>query len=410
MMSPGLNNKKFVKYQQQIFDYKKRLLKRVSWKYKVGFYLYHSLFSWLLLLFAKKANYQQQKPIDILFISNVNNFAVRNSNLLTELEQRKIRYDVFYVDFKNLFQYRKDSEVTTRSFLTADVYLANYILEQYQPKAIVSMFNGFPLGAILRNHPKKDYVSINFAHSILRKTVHHGLIDYDYFFVFGKSSINNMKNNPNRIGKNTNIIPVGSPFIQISEEPMDNFTSKNVLFVSQYSYVYSDTAKEIERIKDLVIKLAKANSTLQFTVKLHPHEPENNNYFTNQADLPVNLIVLPKRVKMLEALTNVKCILNSWSNSSLEAGALGIPSIMITNKYLPDPERKFLDYFPVCKNPSEIEQALTRLENRIYYDKMRENAYAFFRYHIQYQDFSERIVNHFSDIIQHKEVGTVCVL
>lgn len=255
---------------------------------------------------------------------------------------------------------------------------AKYIVKKYEPKILCSFMDSAVLSSFLRHELKGYGKYINIAHSISGSTEAFTMFDFDYYFVFGKSSIKNIMNNPVRVG-NTKAVLAGSPFITSHFVLNPNYEKKNILF---FSYYLPAAIKDIllGNLK-IVLEWAKIHPEYNLYIKLHPLE---NPSTIRRLSKGINIKVLEKNVSMDDALKDVSLVLLSWSSAAVEAALLNRPIVVVNDSDIPDTFLYLEKFFqPRAKSVKELHEAITKTFND--YEKYLSQCKKFVDYHLEHK-------------------------
>jgi hypothetical protein len=259
---------------------------------------------------------------------------------------------------------------------------ARYIVRRYRPKVLVTMIDSHPLSPFLRREMQGVGTYVNIAHSPCEATHYFSMSDFDYYIVFGKSSLRELSKNPVRIGS-TRVILSGSPFISRDDIPKgDDVDPRKVLFFSTYQPP-GDIGRMLEENSRIVIDWARTHPQFRLVIKLHPLEDPGP--VRSRTRGLVNVTILDKGTTIVEALSGVSLAIVVWSSAAIEAAMMGKP-IVIANRY--ELYRDFLDfpdYFPPAATTAD--ELSDRVDTVIgQYPRFVKRTKAFLRAHIERDD------------------------
>ena len=257
---------------------------------------------------------------------------------------------------------------------------ARYLVHRYEPKVLVTFQNGLLLAPFLREEMRGRGVYVNISHGVTPNHHTHSVTAYDYYFLFGRSSLENLLRNPVRIGTTAAVL-TGSPFVSSNSEQVgaDEADPRKVLFFSTW-FPAGEYYEYLTRTAKLVVEWARAQVDHELYVKLHPLE---NPGFMNELTLGVpNIRVLPKSTPMQQALRGKSVVLHAHSNASLEAALAGKPSVVVNDTEVADSYLHLEDYFlPRAANVEEINDRIARMFQD--YDYYVQQARRFARFHLE---------------------------
>ena len=214
---------------------------------------------------------------------------------------------------------------------------------------------------------------INIAHALTSNSTRCSIFTFDYYFVFGPSSIDHIAENPIKVGC-ANIIAGGSTNIHDAFDAAAN-ADGDILYFSDW------LAPGLEEpIKDNMRMIAEwaESHHVALRVKLHPLEQEAviKGIFANVE----NVEFVDRGLSIQSALENASIAIVHWSCASLEAAVMRRP-VIVANR-ADDIGDEFLElenYFPQrARTPSE-------LASRI--DEVKRN---YMHYVAQGEHFAER--------------------
>jgi len=287
--------------------------------------------------------------------------------------------------------------------LIADYSEAKYYSEIYEPKIIVMIENESLLSSYLKN--LTDAKTINVAHGVRTNLIEHSNIDYDYYLIFGKSSLKHLKNNPYLFGTTTPII-TGSPFLGAYKiDKKINHERKNIIYLAQYEN--SRVRDHLHFSNEIFIKFAKRNPNKPCIIK--PHPLDDNQTWKMRTKGIKNVAILNKESNILNAINSAYVSVIAWSNAALESALIECPIIAIDRSGLANNNLDISDYFPVVKDVIEFENALLDIEKN--HEKYKEVCKRFVDYHLgnienSQKKIAETIVGIFNNTCVHLETIT----
>jgi len=336
--------------------------------------------------------HRQARKIDILFILNCNKTNERIRPIIEYInEALDIEVEIRRNILKNIISLKLGIIPLNIPVLLTDEYSeARYYSEIYDPKVIVLLENESILSSFLKHFTHAKIV--NIAHGVRTNLVEHSNINYDYYLIYGKSSLVHMKNNPYLFG---NTVPVitGSPFIKnVTKKCNENYKIQSVIYFSQY---------QNKRVKDylsfsnnIFIKFAIKNPYVKCIVK--PHPLENTDYWLNLVKGIHNIQIVDSKVDIFDILKPGVVSVVAWSNAALESALVNCPIISIDGSGFADNNLDISKYFPVVTSVSEFECALDAIQKN--YLEYQEVCKKFVNYHLGYTNDSyikvaETIIN-----------------
>ena len=362
-----------------------KLLRLSLWEFRNKYIPINKVFNLclniLVFLFSLKT-LNKKKYCDILFLVT-NDFQF--SKLGPFYKDLSKKYNVKHLYKKNRFDVLRKRNLILKkkkfNFFLFDECYANYITTKFNPKIIISQLDGDPFVYFLKkNLSQKNSYLINIAHAISRNSVGASMIDYHYYFIFGKSSLENLKKNKKLFGS-CKVLLVGK-FDKNEKKKIKKKKERNkIIFFSQYlgshnNYYLNEKLKAFKLIEEWA---HKTNNIIY--IKLHPFE--DSDYWYNSQKVNKNIFVLNKNVTMKKALSETKIGFILWSNASIDLAYNQIPFIHINPSYLNIGENYLgLDKFfgRRCKNVEDINRKITNIKKFNKSNKLQNLK--FLRYHL----------------------------
>jgi hypothetical protein len=270
----------------------------------------------------------------------------------------------------------RPSAKVPRSLLFYASY-AKYLVESFTPRMIVTFMDSSLLSPFLRMEMSGLGKIVNIGHAVTnRDFCKAGMTDFDYYFLFGQKSLENLLSNEFRVGT-TKAVLSGSIFLEegFVLPPID--CNGNFLFFSAWAHHHHK--KEVMRSFDIVAGWAENNPDHLLYVKLHPLE--DTDYWARVSKKLKNVILVNSEVSIKECLNNVCMVIVLWSAASVEASLLNRPVIVVNDSDMDDDSLEVESFFP--KRARSVEELQERIEEitrrKDYYDRQC-NAYA--NYHL----------------------------
>ena len=264
---------------------------------------------------------------------------------------------------------------------------AAYLVEKYRPKVILTFTETDLLSFFLKlEAERRNIIVVNIAHAVLTQSHLKSMFCFDYYFVYGPSSINNARLHPVRFGS-TNLVEAGSITISSGDTLAPNCDRKTAVFFSTFLYGGKDDYSrhfDAEAFKsiNLVAAWIKRAKHFRLLVKLHPEEPAGlvERIFAGME----NVTILPRDTRISDALQPASIAMGIMTNASIEAALMNRPYVDV-----------FADDF--CENYLDIEtffgrrvHTLEALESKVgdvyaHYDLALENCGKFVDHHLAHR-------------------------
>ncbi|UUY09943.1 capsule biosynthesis protein [Pseudomonas sp. J452] len=204
---------------------------------------------------------------------------------------------------------------------------AEWLVERHAPKVVLNDRNGSLYSPFLRLALNtRQRLLVHLAHAT---TVEHsrrlGMNDYDYYFLFGQSSLEALQARELRFGSSTAVL-AGSHMIDTAFDLPPADPAQRVLLVLG---VGPDKEKEAgyQRTYRLLRDWAARNPDYQVLVKAHPRSQVP--FWQQEAAVLNNVEVLPRECGLAEALARASVVVNIMSNAVIEAALARRPLLYV---------------------------------------------------------------------------------
>jgi len=372
-----------------------RFIKIVFYKItRLGLF-FLKIYAILINPFLKKID---SEICDILVFPNSKNHLNRSKTIWEILENKG--YKIIYFNKNNryltkfIFKYKVNFDKNVPYKVFFHHAFARYLTQKYKFKVICDYHNFEVSSAFIKQELKDSQKSIFIPHGKIRNSYRHSCFTFDYYFVFGKSSVEKIKENKFRHG-NTRVIKAGSAFIppNFNRDVCTNF--KNILFFSNWAISYHPESK---RGFEIVLNWAKLHPEYNLYIRLHPLE--DGKYIKQQTLGIKNIIVQDKSLSLKQSLENISLTIATGSNASIEAALLNIPSVVVLDKtYIKDSEDVFEadsnfyieSFFPKrAKNADELNNRISQVyENYSFY---LQQCKKYVEYHLEYTSNASKFI------------------
>ncbi|VVN85839.1 D-inositol-3-phosphate glycosyltransferase [Pseudomonas fluorescens] len=204
---------------------------------------------------------------------------------------------------------------------------AQWLVERYAPKVLLNDRNGSLYAPFLRLAlAATGRPLVHLAHaSTVESSRRLGMNDYDYYLLFGRSSLEALQARVLRFGESTTVL-AGSHMIDDSFDlPAADPALRTVLILG----VGPDKEKEpgYQRTYGLLRDWSAANPQYRVLVKRHPRSQVP---FWQQAAASLEQItVLPAECSLAQALEQASVVINIMSNAVIEAGLAARPVVHV---------------------------------------------------------------------------------
>lgn len=364
-----------------------------------------NLFPLLPIMYSKP----ESTPCDILFLQYAPSIPMTKG--LRELLRKRgfqVRYEA--LSAKRVFLRRKLCK-PDKTFPAALRYydaVLKFLMRKYSPKLVCSLMDYSILSSLLKQElANRGGKYINIAHGPSNSNHAFSMFDFDYYFLFGKKSLNRLLANPVRIG-NTKVVLAGSPFITSEFCLPPNYEKKNLLFFSQLQdskFYHSDIDKLIENTR-IVVQWAQQHPEFHLFIK--PHPAENPQLIGKLTQGIHNITIFDKSVSMVESLRNVSLALNMFSSASIEAAVLNRPVVVVSKYDTTNDFFSFKDFFlPRATTVEELHHNIIQTFER--YDEFLQKTQEFAKFHLEHTTDSVEFIADCIESIYHGKEDFECI-
>jgi len=218
---------------------------------------------------------------------------------------------------------RPPYDVPTRYFGLAAY--AEWLVERYQPRILLNDRNGSLYAPFLRLALNaRNATLVHLAHaSTVESSRRLGMNDYDYYFLFGQSSLEALQARALRFGTSTAVL-AGSHMIDDTFDLPPAEAERRVLLILG---VGPDKEKELgyQRTYTMLRAWTAENPDYQVLIKAHPRSQVP--FWHDAAATLENLRVLPSDCGLADALSRASVVVNIMSNAVIEAALARRPVI-----------------------------------------------------------------------------------
>ncbi|WJN58995.1 capsule biosynthesis protein [Pseudomonas sp. SO81] len=204
---------------------------------------------------------------------------------------------------------------------------AEWLVEHYQPRVLLNDRNGSLYSPFLRLALNaRQSVLVHLAHATTGEGSRRlGMNDYDYYFLFGQSSLDALQARELRFGTSTAVL-AGSHMIDKAFDLPPADPARRVMLVLG---VGPDKEKEAgyQRTYALLRDWAARNPEYQMLIKAHPRSQVP--FWQEAAGALGNVSVLPRQCSLAEALERASIVVNIMSNAVIEAGLARRPVLPV---------------------------------------------------------------------------------
>ncbi|MEN0108205.1 MAG: capsule biosynthesis protein [Pseudomonas sp.] len=211
---------------------------------------------------------------------------------------------------------------------------AQWLVSHHQPRVLLNDRNGSLYSPFLRlAMAATGRPLVHLAHaSTVESSRRLGMNDYDYYLLFGRSSLEALQARSLRFGDSIAVL-AGSHMIDSAYDlPPADGQLKRLLVLG----VGPDKEKEpgYQRTYELLRDWAAANPAWQVLIKRHPRSAAG--FWQAAAEQLTNVQLLAAECSLAEALGQATVVVNIMSNAVIEAGLAGRPVLYVNLSGDPD--------------------------------------------------------------------------
>lgn len=236
--------------------------------------------------------------------------------------------------------------------------IARYLVERYRPKvAVISTED--TIAPFLRFEVNRiGGRLINIAHSVIFPSPLFAMCDYDYYFIYGRASLESLRRNRARFGS-ARLVLTGSVDLGLHQRlPLEDVANNRATYFSTWLPKNQKDAylRQFEEIREFAMSCPE----WEVLIRLHPLEQPA--YWREAAAGARNIRVVDAREPIAESVRRACVTLcPSHSTTALDSACLGrLPLVLDCD----EAGARFYDMFPELKRrPGEsIAQAIQRIQ------------------------------------------------
>ncbi len=204
---------------------------------------------------------------------------------------------------------------------------AQWLVCHYTPKVLINDRNGSLLSPFLRlSLHHQDSPLVHLAHATTVESSRLlGMTDYDYYFLFGQSSLNALRQRPLRFGT-TSAVLSGSHMIDDSFNLSKSASEKRNLLILG---VGPDKEKESGYEQTYMLLAQWSENHPEFQVIFKPHPRSKSIFWKDMAKHCRTIEVLKNNCSLAKALSHSSLVVNIMSNAVIEAALAQRPIIYV---------------------------------------------------------------------------------
>lgn len=286
------------------------------------------LFFHLLKSFFKNSEY---KPKDVVFLAFNDKFGERLKKLASKLSDKGLSIECYSMCYDDFFKrgFVKLSLSSINRFILGPIL--NYIIKTHNPKIIIFQYDMLKkeIYEYLKNH---QITVVNIAHGITGRSFLFNSLNYDYYFIFGKQSLENMIRNDHLKGQ-TKVLLGGSPYFELNNFNT-NDVNRNYITIAG-NYFHHSFPKDlyyfyVRNFYEPISKLIDIYSNYKFIYKPHfiRDKELEEKFFLKKPNCE-----LVNDSSIINVLKKSKLVICDFSTVSIEAASLSVPFIILDWQY-----------------------------------------------------------------------------
>ncbi len=350
-------------------------------------------------------------PCDILVLPSGPADLRQTKGVWENLE--KFGYNIIYADYelKSIFlnaflsKEKIEPEIPTSIFFFAAY--CKFLLNKYNPKTVCVFYHHNMIPSFLMKYKSEVQKIVHIPHGMQPDHAIYTSYDFDYYMVFGQSSVDSILKKKLRIG-NTKLVKIGSTTLRENYNLDPNRNNKSILFFSDW---LPEKLPNERKLFKIVCEWAKEHPEYKLFIKLHP--VEKGVIIREYAAGIHNIEILDKSVNIKDALEPVSICIVSWSVASIEAAQMNRPVVVANfRKYDPDSDDYIVSdsflhlekFFP--KRATDKDELHDRISEVVRdYDKYLGKCKEFVQFHLEHTTDSNKFAAQVISNIHTDNIG-----
>lgn len=255
---------------------------------------------------------------------------------------------------------------------------AEWLVEHHQPRILLNDRNGSLYAPFLRlSLNARQRLLVHLAHaSTVENSRRLGMNDYDYYFLFGQSSLEALQARKLRFGSSQAVL-AGSHMIDRSYDLPPADPSLRVVLILG---VGPDKEKEAGYQATYALLRDWAAPHSEYKVLVKPHPRSQVPFWLQAANKLSNVQVLPKACSLAEALAQSSLVVNIMSNAVIEAALSRRPVLYVNASGEADIFGQERFFGPCLRSVEVLQQRVVALE--VDYAQALQRSEAFADHHL----------------------------
>ncbi|MET4692683.1 hypothetical protein [Endozoicomonas lisbonensis] len=319
------------RYRQALAAERKKGIKKTTkyWLETLNLY-FLSILTWLKITFQSSPI--RAENVDILLFQHSEKVIRLNRKKALKAELQKINYSLAEIPFYkgqkvlNKGLVKKPSYPVSFKYLYLAAY-AEYLVSTYNPKLMLNDRNGMLLSPFLRESlNRRNAKLIQLAHATtVEDNWQFSMNDYDYYFLFGQSSYEKLKQR-NLIFGDSKVVLSGSHMVDNSYnlKPMKAYNNKLLLLGMGPD---REKTKLAQLNYQILLDWAIQHKEHKLFIKRHPRS--TSTFWDDAAKKYNNIDLVSKKSSLAQALETSGIVISIESNAVLEASLAKRPILFL---------------------------------------------------------------------------------
>lgn len=255
---------------------------------------------------------------------------------------------------------------------------AEWLVRRYSPRVLLNDRNGSLYSPFLRAAlHRHNGLLVHLAHATtLEASRRLEMNDYDYYFLFGRSSLDALVQRPLRLGTSIAVL-TGSHMIDHSFDLAVPDRKARVVLVLG---VGPDKEKRAGYLRTYRVLTDWACQNPGYRVMFKPHPRSAAGFWQEAAAAMANVSVLPSEVMFAQALAQASVVVNIMSNAVIEAALARRPIIYCNLSEEKDIFSQELFFGPSVTDAGDFQARMKAVQNE--FDQYVERSRSFAAFHL----------------------------
>ena len=355
-------------------------------------------------IFKRQNNLISPIKTDVLFIHSIDlmNKLGRKKTLISNIRQSGlIVTEIYPKGSKQIAQSneRFGTSIEKLYFRNFDLH-AQYIIKKYSPKVIVTDRNGDLCSPFLKQHLQRHGKVIHLPHSVLTaESNKYSMIDYDFYCLYGKSSLEHLQSLNNKFG-NCEVILAGSYLFDHDFFLPKATPNLKILLLGMGPAMEEDPS--YFRYYEILSEWFIRNPSFSLDVRLHPRS--QHRFWLELSNKYKNINVRPTNESFQKSCIDSYMCVTTYTNAVVDAALLGRPSLLFCGTEIDD-HLQIEKYFSArVSNIDNLDSTIKNYKTNL--GHFQRQASNFAKYHVEKEQQSvETISNIIINLANNKEIN-----